>query len=136
MAEKLFDSLDHIQIPVINLEQSIEWYTIHLGFYLHGRPDHDELAFLCLEKDHHADTRPLFLLWQTNDDRGLYFSKQSSRMPVLCFKTNDIQAVKAKLEGIGAEIASFTDEGWAYCMDFYDINGNLINVSEYKRFGD
>jgi len=134
MTEKFLDSLDHIQIPVNDVEQSIDWYTKNLGFYLHGRPNHDEMAFLCLEKDHTADTRPLFLLWQTNEDKGLYFSKQTSKMPVLCFKTKDIQSLKTKLIDIGADIASFSDEGWAYCMDFYDINGNLINVSEYKTW--
>lgn len=132
MSEKLFDSLDHIQIPVKDVEQSIDWYTKHLGFYLHGRPNHNEMAFLCLEQDHKADTRPLFLLWQTNEDKGLFFSKQSSKMLVLCFKTKDILSLKAKLTDLGVEIANFVDEGWAYCMDFYDINGNLINVTEYK----
>ncbi|MCR8642031.1 hypothetical protein NV379_05115 [Paenibacillus sp. N1-5-1-14] len=50
--------------------QSIDWYTTNLDFYLHGRPNHSEMAFLCLEKDHNADTRPLFLLWQTKEDKG------------------------------------------------------------------
>jgi catechol 2,3-dioxygenase-like lactoylglutathione lyase family enzyme len=36
MGQKYFESLDHIQIPVVDVEQSIEWYTKHLGFYLHG----------------------------------------------------------------------------------------------------
>ncbi|MCR8642030.1 hypothetical protein NV379_05110 [Paenibacillus sp. N1-5-1-14] len=29
--------------------------------------------------------------------------------------------MKAKLIDIGANITSFTYDGWAYCMDFYDL---------------
>ncbi|MBS4198141.1 VOC family protein [Bacillus sp. FJAT-49732] len=132
MLQKHIDSLDHIQIPVKDVEESIEWYTNHLGFHLHGRPNHDQMAFLCLDQENDADNRPLFLLWKTNESTNIHFTKNVVQMPVLCFKTNDIHLLRDKLIEAKIQIASFTDEGWAYCMDFYDINGNLINVTEYN----
>lgn len=132
MGQQLFESLDHIQIPVLDVEQSIEWYTKKLGFYLHGRPDHDDMAFLCIERETDPDVRPLFLLWETKDDTSMNFTKNGENMPVLCFRTKNINALRDKLIEGNVEIANFSDEGWAYCMDFYDLNGNLINVTEYK----
>ncbi|MGM0879876.1 MAG: VOC family protein [Bacillota bacterium] len=132
MGQKYFESLDHIQIPVFDVEQSIEWYTKHLGFYLHGRPNHDDMAFLCIERVEDPDVRPLFLLWKTKDNTNMHFTKNGDNMPVLCFKTNNINALRENLLQANVEIANFSDEGWAYCMDFYDLNGNLINATEYK----
>lgn len=60
------------------------------------------------------------------------FTKNGEHMPVLCFKTKHINALRDKLIEGNVEIANFSDEGWAYCMDFYDLNRNLINVTEYK----
>lgn len=132
MVEKYLESLDHIQIPVLDLEQSIEWYTTHLGFYLQGRPNHDDMAFICLTPE--KDARPVFLLWRTNNstNMNMYFIKREEKMPVLCFKTNDAHALRDKLMQANIEIANFADEGWAYCLDFYDLNGNLINATENK----
>ena len=132
MAQKFLESLDHIQIPVVDVEQSIEWYTKHLGFYLHGRPHHNDMAFLCLDRVEDPDVRPLFLLWKTNEQTHIHFSKDGNNMPVLCFRTRHIKALRDTLLQANVEIARFVDEGWAYCMDFYDLNGNLINVTEYK----
>ncbi|SDX07962.1 VOC family protein [Paenibacillus sp. CF384] len=132
MIKQSLEFLDHIQIPVIDLEQSIEWYTTHLGFNLQGKPDHDDMAFLSLSSDQHA--RPIFLLWKTNGNESMkmYFSKREEKMPVLCFRTKDAHALREQLEEANVEIANFADEGWAFCLDFYDINGNLINATEYK----
>ncbi|GAB6927916.1 hypothetical protein JCM10914A_18990 [Paenibacillus sp. JCM 10914] len=132
MGQQLFEALDHIQIPVLDVEESIQWYIKHLGFYLHGRPNHEDMAFLCIEREKDPDVRPLFLLWKTNDDTNMNFTKNGEHMPVLCFKTKHINALRDKLIEGNVEIANFSDEGWAYCMDFYDLNRNLINVTEYK----
>lgn len=51
MGQQLFEALDHIQIPVLDVEESIQWYIKHLGFYLHGRPNHEDMAFLCIERE-------------------------------------------------------------------------------------
>lgn len=129
---KWFESLDHVQIPVVDLEKSIEWYTEHLGFQLHGRPNHDDMAFLCLDRAEDPHVRPLFLFWKTKDGTDMNFTKNGNDMPVLCFKTGNIHGLRDYLLQADIEIANFSDEGWAYCMDFYDLNGNLVNVSEYK----
>ncbi|MDF2716266.1 MAG: hypothetical protein K0R28_3191 [Paenibacillus sp.] len=126
MDGQLIDDLDHVQIPVTDLEQSIEWYKRNLGFELHGRPEHDEMAFIWLGK------APLFLLWKTEDVSKAHFRKGRQQMPIFCFRTRDIELLKRHLLHQGVEIISFTDEGFGFCMDFYDNSGNLLNATQYK----
>ncbi|ULL16366.1 VOC family protein [Paenibacillus sp. H1-7] len=57
----MLTSLEHVQIPVQQMDRAISWYTEQLGFRLSSR-DGDRIAFLTLPEG------PLLMLWQTNDD--------------------------------------------------------------------
>lgn len=52
----MLTSLEHVQIPVRQMDRAILWYTNHLEFRLSGR-DGDRIAFLTLQEG------PMLMLW-------------------------------------------------------------------------
>lgn len=121
--ENVLERIDHNQVPVIDLDKSIEWYVSILGFKLVDKPNND-LAVLSLSSG------STLLLWKTSDKTQANFVKNGETMPVIFFETKDIKKLQEKLINHDVKIASFSDEGFAKFMRFYDINGNMFGVLE------
>ena len=119
----LLERIDHNQVPVMDLDQSIDWYVRILGFTLVDKPN-DDLAVLSLSSG------STLLLWKSTDKTRANFVKNGEITPVIFFETKDIKKLQDNLIEHDVKIASITDEGFAKFMRFYDPNGNLFGVIE------
>src|SRR5713226_711992 len=121
--EPLLGSIDHVQVPVADLEEAIEWYTRQLGFQLAQRAT-PELAFLQLPPG------PALLLWKTDDASTATFTKNGETMPVIGIASRNIQQLHAALERAQVRITHFQDEGYALVLKFLDPYGNMFVVHQ------
>ena len=122
----MLTSLEHVQIPVRQMDRAISWYTEHLGFRLSSR-DGDRIAFLHLEEG------PLLMLWHTNDDVShAHYTVNGTDFPVLLYRTTRIHELHERLSGLGTSIQLFEDGGFAWVLKFYDPEGNLWGVLQFK----
>jgi len=117
--------IENVQIPVRSLEDSIQWYEENLGFKLKGRGN-SRLAFLQLNENDHIN------LWQTDDDTTINFTKDGEQMPAFVMVSENIELLHEDLKSRNIDIVSFTDEGFAKIVKFFDPNGNVLLVLEYK----
>jgi catechol 2,3-dioxygenase-like lactoylglutathione lyase family enzyme len=113
--------IDGVYIPVSNRKKSEEWYMEHLGlehggdFLLAGRQE----VFLRERLDEQV------LTFRTNEwlDTG-----ESYEMPVVCFRTSDIDGIYEHLRRLGIRIGDLIVHGWFKEFDFYDPDGNKLKV--------
>lgn len=123
---EVLTKVDHVQIPVRNLEESKEWYVKTLGFKERGGSSGD-LLFLELSQG------PILLLWRTEEGSHNHFIYEGAPKPSLFFDTPNIKAVHDRLVEAGATIGP-VPEKWEgedmKFMFFYDPNGNYLGVIE------
>ncbi|TMV50326.1 VOC family protein [Paenibacillus mesophilus] len=118
--------IENIQIPVKDLEESVNWYQNVLGFKEVGRENKD-LAFLALESGNHIN------LWRTGDHSTINFTRNGEEMAAFVMVTEDIEHLKKELEHNDVDILWYSNEGFATGMKFKDPTGNLMLVLEYKK---
>ncbi|OPA73844.1 lactoylglutathione lyase [Paenibacillus selenitireducens] len=119
----MLEKLEHMQIPVRDLDESIAWYVQHLGFTSHEQSGQDH-AFLTLPEG------PMLMLWETQEDTHANFTYQGQTMPVLLYATSQIQALHDHLKNHNVEITFFQNEGFGWVLKFIDLNGNMWGVIE------
>lgn len=127
MNEVILTKLEHMQIPVKNLNASIDWYVRNLGFQLQGKHEDQHQAFLTLQEG------PMLMLWETNDDTNANFTFDGQTMPVLLYSTNHIHQLHDHLKGIGTKITFYQDEGFGWVLKFMDPNGNMWGVIQMNQ---
>ena len=119
----LLEIIDHVQVPVAELEAAIAWYTRHLGFQL-DQIATPELAFLRLPPG------PALLLWKTDEPSTATFTKKGETMPVIGIASRNIQQLHDALERAQVRITHFQDEGYALVLKFLDPYGNMFVVHQ------
>lgn len=125
----MLTSLEHVQIPVQQMDRAISWYTEQLGFKLNSR-DGDRIAFLTLPEG------PLLMLWRTEDDSSYaHYSVDGTDFPVVLYRTNQIHELYTKLADVGTRIQVYQDDGFAWVLKFYDPEGNLWGVLQFNHEG-
>ncbi|MEC0248434.1 VOC family protein [Paenibacillus chitinolyticus] len=122
MPQAFLSGIDHVQLPVTDLEESIHWYGKIFGFQVIGH--YGESAMLSVHKG------PNLMLWQTKNYSPVRFNKDGELKPVLFFSSGDIDNLVKHLKEKSVAIASFDDGGFAKFLKFYDLNGNLIGVMQ------
>jgi predicted lactoylglutathione lyase len=122
MKDVFLTKLEHMQIPVKDLDESINWYVSNLGFQLTGKSQEHHHAFLTLEEG------PMLMLWETKDETNANFKFNGQLMPVLLYNTKQIHKLHEHLKAIGAEITFYQDEGFGWVLKFIDLNGNMWGV--------
>jgi catechol 2,3-dioxygenase-like lactoylglutathione lyase family enzyme len=113
--------IDGVYIPVSNRKQSEEWYIEHLGlehggdYLLAGKQE----VFLRESLDQQV------LTFQTNQwlDNG-----ESYEMPVVCFRTSDINGLYDHVRKNDIRIGDLLVHSWFREFDFYDPDGNKLKV--------
>jgi catechol 2,3-dioxygenase-like lactoylglutathione lyase family enzyme len=114
----MLQQIDHVQLPVSDLGQAIEWYTTHLGFsVLHHEDKHH--AVLRLEEG------PTLFLWRTGDVTAATFTVDGQPFPTIGVRASDIGALHERLATAGVHITMFQDEGFGMVMKFFDPYGNM-----------
>jgi catechol 2,3-dioxygenase-like lactoylglutathione lyase family enzyme len=113
--------IDGVYIPVTDRKQSEQWYIEHLGlenggdYLLTGKQE----VFLRERLDEQA------LTFRTNQwlDNG-----ESYEMPVVCFRTSDIDGLYEHARSNGIRIGEMIIHSWFREFDFYDPDGNKLKV--------
>jgi predicted transcriptional regulator YdeE/catechol 2,3-dioxygenase-like lactoylglutathione lyase family enzyme len=122
----LLELIDHVQVPVADLEEAIAWYTRHLGFQL-DQIASPELAFLYLPLGPHL------LLWKTKDQSTATFTKSGETMPVIGISSRSIQKLHDQLQHARVRITHFQDEGYGIVLKFLDPDGNMFVVHQDRN---
>ncbi|SEO06975.1 VOC family protein [Paenibacillus sp. OV219] len=123
----MLTALEHVQIPVKQMDRAITWYTEQLGFQLSSR-DGDCIAFLTLPEG------PILMLWQTNDEMtNAQFTVNGTEFPTMLYRTTQIHELYNKLTNLGAQIQVYQDDGFAWVLKFYDSEGNLWGVLQFNQ---
>lgn len=120
------EKLEHMQIPVRNLDESVHWYTTQLGFTLQGKSE-GKHAFLTLSEG------PMLMLWETRDETQVNFTYNGEMMPVLLYKTSQIHKLHDQLRAKQVEITFYKNEGFGWVLKFIDMNGNVWGVIQFHE---
>ncbi|WP_425453284.1 VOC family protein [Cohnella lupini] len=108
-------------IPVSSRKKSEEWYVEHLGM------EHGEGYLLVGKQEVFLRERldEQVLTFRTNEwlDNG-----ESYDMPVVCFRTSDIDGIYGHLSKLGIRIGQVIEHSWFREFDFCDPDGNKLKV--------
>ncbi|SFB53995.1 Catechol 2,3-dioxygenase [Cohnella sp. OV330] len=127
MDNPILSKLEHMQIPVKDLNDSVNWYVTNLGFQLTGKSDEHHHAFLSLQEG------PMLMLWETAEETNANFVFKGQQMPVLLYNTKQIHQLHDKLKSLQVEITFFKDEGFGWVLKFMDLNGNMWGVIQLNE---
>lgn len=125
MDNAFLTKLEHMQIPVKDLDESINWYVSNLGFQLTGKSNEHHHAFIILQEG------PMLMLWETKENTNANFIYNGQSMPVLLYSTKQIHKLHEHLKSKDVEITFYQDEGFGWVLKFMDINGNMWGVIQY-----
>jgi len=123
MTKNLFERIDGVFMPVIDLDESIIWYKDILGLTLLYTWD-GGAGFKVNEGD------SLLGLIHVKDHFPAFFSTQESKMHYFNFKTLDIENSCKLLKDRGVEMSEIIDAGKIKIAYFQDPNGNLLGMCE------
>lgn len=118
--------IDGVYIPVSNRKKSEEWYVDNLGmeqgsdYLLVGRQE----VFLRERLDEQV------LTFRTSEwlDNG-----ESYEMPVICFRTSDIDSLYEHLRTLDIHIGDLIVHSWFKEFDFCDLDGNKLKIWQPKE---
>lgn len=111
------------EIPIKNIEKSIEWYKnmLNLTFIWHSKEE--KLAQLNLPSG-----QMLFLV-ETKDDTTATFTVNGEKHQVIGFHTTRIEELYKHLVDNEVKVEPIIDDGAGNkFLHFYDLNGNKFNV--------
>ncbi|MBB6671059.1 VOC family protein [Cohnella nanjingensis] len=115
----MLQRLEHMQIPVRNLDRAIGWYRERLGFRQNGGGEGQGIAFLTLPEG------PMLMLWETADEGRAHFTVNGVDFPVLLYRTDRIHELHRTLTEQGTSIQCYQNEEFGWVLKFYDPDGNL-----------
>jgi len=122
----ILDCVDHLQLPVSDIEKAVEWYTTYLGFKLDWRHA-DQLAMLSLS------TGPALMLMKSPSDSHVSFiSTDGDQLAAFHFRTSDIHRLRESLLSAGTSVKNISDEGGFWFMAFIDPFGNSLGALHHK----
>ncbi|MBB3114801.1 catechol 2,3-dioxygenase-like lactoylglutathione lyase family enzyme [Paenibacillus phyllosphaerae] len=115
--------ISHVQIPVKNLDEAINWYTTYLDCRLHANfGDFSIISF--------AEDETHIFLWQTSDETNSTFSVNGEPFPAIGFQVNDMDELCKKVSEGGLMVhgdphATPVEEGRRF-LKFFDLDGNML----------
>lgn len=122
-----------LEIPVKDLEQSVDWYMRHLGFEL--IPPVKGIAELKLA----SGFRICLFRPDHTDETSYWYVKETDNYRVrVCLRIFDIEQLHKQLLESGVKVSDIEGgPGCGWTFEFYDINGNkLIAWSGYTEEHD
>lgn len=112
--------IDHVQLPVPDLEAGERWYGQTLGFVRDFAND----EFVVLRSGH----GPALLLWQTEDTTTAGFTRNGEPWPALGFESRELPELQRRLTEQGGRIVLSQRDDYMHLLKVMDPFGNLIAV--------
>ncbi|CAH1211359.1 VOC family protein [Paenibacillus sp. JJ-223] len=114
---RLIQCVDHVQLPVSNLEKATEWYSNVLGLEIMS------LGWLKFGEG------PLLMLHYSSKDTNVsWLSEEDFPMPAFMFLTKDIKKLFETLKENKTIIRMYQDEGFGWVIKFVDPFGNELGA--------
>ncbi|GAA0359686.1 VOC family protein [Bacillus horti] len=111
------------EIPVKDMNKSIEWYKEILGLEFIFYSKEENLAQFNLQSG-----QMLFLV-ETTDETNANFTVQGKPHNVIGFQTENIEQLHNDLVRKGVQVEDIENDGGGNkFLNFYDLNGNIFNV--------
>jgi len=117
----LISEIHYFRIPVINLEESIEWYTECLGLKLR-RKKNEELAVI------EIGDGPLLILVKADKDSRGHFIRDGNLEFSIGFASAQIHKLYEHLIKHEVKVDEMKEEEGHYYFHFYDPSGNKLQV--------
>lgn len=119
------------RIAVSNLEQSIQWYSRHLGMQLEQDYSSEGYVIMSLKLNHHPNEKSLWVLEKAPE--GAYIGKVDGLVQPVCWihARDDFFGYHSYLSQNAievSEIGGFLTRG-VVSFHFYDPDGNRLNIS-------
>ncbi|RUS41948.1 VOC family protein [Cohnella sp. AR92] len=133
MAETILNSVSFLQIPVKNLEESIDWYISKLGFELHFKRQDNKMAIVALPSG------PSIFLCERELPQG-------TMSIIIGFEATDIVKLLSDLKSKEVQIGEIRKDRGAILteseeteilgidFDFYDPSGNMLVAHGKSNF--
>ncbi|WP_274362329.1 VOC family protein [Paenibacillus thermotolerans] len=114
---KLIEKVDHVQLPVSDIEKATEWYSKVLGLEVMS------VGWLKFSEG------PVLMLHQSSKDtRVSWLSEADFPMPAFMFLTNNIDELYKTLSENNTLIRMYQDEGFGWVIKFVDPFGNELGA--------
>jgi catechol 2,3-dioxygenase-like lactoylglutathione lyase family enzyme len=120
MSHSLFNGIHYIRIPVVNLSESVSWYSECLQFTL--KFNRGDLAVLSLEQG------PLFVLVEADENSRGHFFKNGAPEFSVGLTTSNINRLYKYLVDQDVKVEPIQDDERHQFFHFYDPNGNKLQV--------
>jgi len=120
MSHSLFNGIHYIRIPVVNLSESVSWYSECLQFTL--KFNRGDLAVLSLEEG------PLFVLVEADENSRGHFFKNGEPEFSVGLTTSNINRLYNYLIDQDVKVEPIQEDEGHQFFHFYDPNGNKLQV--------
>jgi catechol 2,3-dioxygenase-like lactoylglutathione lyase family enzyme len=112
-------------IPVSDLQRSLDWYQKHLGF----EPGFKNETMVVMK----LPSGPLLILNQSDSSTRAVWSNEGMTRPIIGFTTNEIEQLQRNLRESGITVTDIRDEGMGWFFEFLDPDGNMFSVLKYNH---
>ncbi|MFD2614184.1 VOC family protein [Paenibacillus gansuensis] len=127
----LLERMDYIQVSVTNLAESVRWYSDHFGFkedFNNGK-----LSVLLPFTDATPVGLPTLLLNQAGKNPNWFVDSIGDKHAMHGFHTKRIKELYQHCREKNIECSEVLDEGFAFFLEFYDLDKNMFSVIELKN---
>lgn len=133
MAETIINNVSFLQVPVKNLEESIEWYSSKLGFELHFKRSDNKMAIVALPSG------PSIFLCERELNQGkmsvvIGFEAKNIVKLLSDLQSKEVQIGEVRKERGAIKTESGETEILGMDFDFYDPSGNMLVAHGKSNF--
>lgn len=121
MTQSYLQQIHFFRMPVVDLENSVQWYTDCLGFSLKHQEEND-LAVLGL------DAGPLLTLVKADENSRGHFAKDGEMEYSVAFTCPEIRKFHQHLVEQGVKADEIKEDGGHFYFHFFDPSGNKMQV--------
>jgi catechol 2,3-dioxygenase-like lactoylglutathione lyase family enzyme len=127
--EFAFTRIGYVYVPTSSIDESIEWYTLHLNFKLMNKFQ-DRGSFLAVLHHPHKNSIALLLI-ETEDHKRLEISRNGKPFPIMAINCPDIEYTHGYLKSTGIVVEDLQTLGAGEAKYFYfrDNQGNLLEAA-------
>ncbi|MBO0994300.1 VOC family protein [Bacillus sp. SD088] len=123
---KLIENVDHVQLPVTDMDGAVSWCKEVLG--LKSLTVYPHAAWLKF------NLGPVLMLhYSTKNDKTQWLSEDNFPMPSFMFLTKHIDLLHSTLQTHEVRIRQYEDHGFGWVIKFIDPFGNELGAYQPKK---